>query len=131
MADDSLQTSAVIPAAPEDLFDAWLDGEGHAEMTGADATGKATVGARFTAWGGYIQGANLELTRPSRIVQSWRTSQFGDADADSRLEIQFEAAEGGTLISLNHTGLPPAQVSDYLQGWEDHYFRPMREHFEG
>ena len=128
MAEDSLKTSDVIPAAPEDLFDAWLDGEGHAAMTGADATGQPVVGARFTAWGGYITGQNLEIDRPGRIVQAWRTSQFEDAP-DSLLEILFAATDGGTRVTFNHSNLPPEQVADYLQGWEDHYFRPMRDYY--
>lgn len=131
MSDDRLHTTAVVPAAPEAIFDAWLDGDAHAEMTGAGATGSPRVGARYTAWDGYIEGENLELERPSRIVQSWRTSDFASSDPDSRLEVLLEATDGGTRITLVHTGLPPAQVQDYLQGWQDYYFTPMTAHFGG
>ncbi len=131
MPDDRLETSAVLPATPEQVYDAWLDGGAHAAMTGAPATGEAQVGAPFTAWGGYIEGQNLALERPVRIVQSWRTSQFADTDDDSQLEVLLSAVDGGTRVQLNHTALPPEQVADYLQGWQDHYFSPMRSYFEG
>ncbi|MFT4628289.1 MAG: hypothetical protein ACI8PZ_006984 [Myxococcota bacterium] len=129
MPTDSLHTSAVVPAAPADVFDAWLDGDSHTDMTGADATGSPKVGARFTAWGGYIEGATLEMDRPRRFVQSWRTSQFAPTDADSRVVVQLEAVQGGTQITIDHSGLPPAQVANYLQGWDTHYFTPMRAWF--
>jgi uncharacterized protein YndB with AHSA1/START domain len=71
-----------IPASPEAIYDAWLDSAGHTNMTGAKATASDKVGAAFTAWDGYITGRNLELARPKRIVQSWRTSQFEGGDPD-------------------------------------------------
>lgn len=129
MAADSLQTSAVIPAAPADVYDAWLDGEGHAAMTGADATGSPEVGAAFTAWGGYISGSNLDLAPHVRIVQAWRTTAFPAAHADSRLEVTLEPVQGGTRVSIHHSGLPEDQVANYLTGWDTHYFRPMRAYF--
>ena len=108
-----------VPFVTED----WLD------MTGADATGSPKVGARFTAWDGYIEGTTLELDRPRRFVQSWRTSQFAASDADSRLVVQLEAVPGGTQVTIDHSSLPPDQVASYLQGWDTHYFTPMRAWF--
>lgn len=129
---DELKLTAVFDFVdPEELFDTWLDGAGHTEMTGGEATGAATVGAKFTAWDGYIAGQNLELSRPSRIVQSWRTSEFADSDPDSRLELLLEeTADGGTRLTLVHTGIPAGQGEMYLVGWNEHYFEPMQTYFD-
>lgn len=115
---------------PDELFETWLDGDGHAAMTGAEASGQAAVGASFTAWNGYITGENLELDRPTRIVQSWRTSEFADGDADSRVEVSLVATDGGTLLTLTHTNIPDGQGEKYLTGWNEHYFEPMQTYFD-
>ncbi len=129
---DEFQLHAVFDFVdPDELWEMWLDGEAHAAMTGAGAEGSAEVGAKFTAWDGYIEGTNLELESPTRIVQAWRTSQFADDDPDSRLELTFlEAEDGGTLLKLHHSNIPAGQGEDYLQGWNDHYFEPMQAYFE-
>lgn len=119
------EVSALIPAAAEAIYEAWLDGEGHARMTGAAATGEAEVGARFTAWGGYITGSNLALEPGRRIVQAWRTVDFAADEGDSRVEVRLEPVEGGTRVVIEHSDLP-AHGEQYRQGWEVHYFAPMR-----
>ena len=129
---DELKLQATFDfVEPEELFDMWLDGEAHAEMTGGEATCEPVEGAAFTAWDGYIEGANIELDRPTRIVQSWRTSEFSDDDEDSRVELTFEPTEdGGTLMTLVHTNIPAGDGEKYLGGWNDHYFEPMQAFFD-
>ena len=65
--------SAVTPASPQAIYNAWLDSEGHTKMTGSPANSSANVGDSFDAWDGYITGKNLEIEPGKRIVQSWRT----------------------------------------------------------
>jgi uncharacterized protein YndB with AHSA1/START domain len=124
------EVEAVIPASPEAIWDAWLSSEGHAAITGAPASASAEVGGTFEAWDGYIAGRNVDLARPRRIVQAWRTAEFDDDEADSRLTITLEPTEGGTRVHIRHEGLPP-HGQQYEQGWHDHYFAPMTEHFGG
>ena len=117
--------------SPEELFFLWLDGEGHSEMTGAGATGEPEVGAAFTAWDGYIEGKTTAIEPVSRILQSWRTSNFPDDAPDSQLELLLESnGDEGTLLTLKHWDIPEGQGKDYLKGWEDHYFDPMRTYFD-
>ncbi|PON11934.1 hypothetical protein C2W62_42235 [Candidatus Entotheonella serta] len=86
--------SAIIPASPQDVYNAWLDSDGHTQMTGSPAHTSAELGASFDAWDGYISGKNLMLEPGKRIVQSWRTTNFTDADEDSQIEVSLEAVEG-------------------------------------
>lgn len=123
------EVSALIPASPEVVYEAWLDSEGHAKMTGGEAKVSSEVGGEFEAWDGYIQGRNLELEYGKRIVQSWRTAEFADDEADSRIEITFDREGDGTKVTLRHTNLPP-HGEQYEQGWVDSYFVPMKEYFE-
>jgi uncharacterized protein YndB with AHSA1/START domain len=125
----SFTVSTLLPAEPERVFRAWVSTEGHAAMTGSPAKVQPRVGGTFSAWDGYITGKTLALRPYSRIVQSWRTSEFSASDPDSQIEVVIEPAEGGALLTLTHTGVPEGQAESYESGWEESYFAPMREYF--
>ena len=123
---NGFKISAVIPASPTGIYKAWLTTKGHTAMTGSPAK---VNGKKFSAWDGYIFGATLELEPDRRIVQSWRTTEFPDAAPDSRLEVLLIKIKGGTKLTLTHTNIPDGQADSYKQGWEDFYFKPMKEYF--
>ncbi len=121
-------TSAHISAKPAAVYAAWLSSQGHAAMTGSEAVCSAEVGGRFQAWGGYIEGRNLELKENEHIIQSWRTSDFAPSELDSHVVIRLKADGDGTEVTITHTELPEHGMR-YLQGWADFYFSPMAEYF--
>lgn len=122
--------SEIIPAKPAEIYKAWLSSEGHTALTGNPAKVDGNMGGEFSAWDGYIFGRTLELTPNQRIVQAWRTSEFPDDAPDSHLEVLLEEVEGGTKITLIHSDMPEDQVDSYRQGWEDFYFKPMKQYFK-
>ena len=126
---ENMTLSTIVPASPEKVYRAWLDSAGHAAVTGSPASIDGQVGGKFTAWDGYIEGTTLELNPFSRIVQSWRTSEFPAGSPDSRLEVLLEEAGGGTRLTLVHSNIPDGQAEEYRQGWEDFYFSPMVAYF--
>ncbi len=123
------EVSDVIPATPDAIYAAWMSSEGHAAMTGADATVDPGVGTDFTAWDGYITGRTLTLEPGHRIVQSWRTDEFSDTDADSQIEVLLEPVTVGTRITIHHTQVPDGQLGYEQGGWQESYFDPMKAHF--
>lgn len=123
------EVSDVFSASQEVLYFAWLDSEQHSLMTGSPATVSAVVGDRFEAWEGYIQGRNLEMESPNRILQRWRTTEFEEDEDDSLLEVIFEAEETGTRVTIRHSNLPEHGMQ-YKQGWIDSYFIPMKSFFD-
>jgi activator of HSP90 ATPase len=125
----SFTLTAVIPAAPGKIYDAWLDSRGHTAMTGSAAEAAATAGAAFTAWGGYISGRNLTLEPGRRIVQVWRTTRFTADDPDSQIEVLLEPAPYGTELTLHHTNVPDGHTGYRDGGWQEHYFEPMKQYF--
>jgi activator of HSP90 ATPase len=126
---NKFELTIVLPAKSKDIFKAWLSSEGHTAMTGSPAKVDGKVGGAFSAWDGYIFGKTLELESPRRIVQAWRTSEFPEDAPDSRVEILLEEVKSGTKLTLLHSEMPEDQVESYKQGWEDFYFKPMREYF--
>ena len=117
-----------IKASAKEIYNTWLDGESHTKMTGVAATGSNEIGAQFTAWDGYIQGRNIELEPYRRIVQSWRTTQFKEKEEDSQIEILLHEVDGKTDLTLIHSKVPE-DGEHYMQGWDDHYFQPMKAYF--
>ena len=128
---NGFKISAVIPATAAEIYEAWLSTKGHTSMTGSPARVSGKVGGKFTAWDGYIRGQTLALEPDQRIVQAWRTSEFPDDAPDSHLEVSLEKTKGGTRVKITHTDIPAGQANSYKQGWEDFYFKPMQEHFQG
>jgi uncharacterized protein YndB with AHSA1/START domain len=122
------EVSAVIPVTREKVYAAWLSSKEHGKMTGSSARVSARLGGSFEAWDGYIQGKNLELEPPRRILQAWRTSEFAESESDSLLEILFEPEGEGTRVTIRHSNLPENGMQ-YQQGWIDAYFVPMKSYF--
>jgi uncharacterized protein YndB with AHSA1/START domain len=124
------EISDVFSAPPQQVYDAWLESEGHSKMTGGTAEASSEVGGEFNAWDGYISGKNLGLEPGKRILQSWRTQEFENSEADSELEIVLEGVPEGTRLCLKHTKLPDHGMQ-YKDGWVEHYFEPMKAYFKG
>jgi activator of HSP90 ATPase len=121
--------TTVIPATPAEIYKAWLSTKGHTAMTGSAAKVDGKIGGKFTAWDGYILGSTLALEPDQRIAQAWRTSEFPDEAPDSLVEITLKETKSGTKITLTHSQIPAGQEDSYRQGWEDFYFKPMKEYF--
>ncbi len=118
--------SAEFPTSPRTLYRAWIDGAGHAEMTGASATSDPRVDGEFTAWDGYISGVWLELEPDRHLTMRWRTVQFPKTAPSARVRVVFDPTPGGTRLTLTQEGTPPEQVESYRRGWDEHYFEPIR-----
>jgi activator of HSP90 ATPase len=120
----------IIPALPEEVYMALLDPKKHSEFTGSKATGRAKVGAKFTAWDGYISGKILKLERGKRIVQEWVTTEWPENYPPSRLEMTFEERDGKTELTMIQSDVPAEQKEDLEEGWTDFYWKPLKDYFK-
>lgn len=125
----SIRQSRVIPAPPDAVYEALVNAKKHAAFTGAEATGTARAGAKFTAWSGYISGKHLELEKGRKIVQEWSTSEWPEGAPPSRLEFEFEPHPKGTKVTMIQTLVPASQADRYRQGWIDFYWKPLAAYF--
>ena len=121
--------SETLGTSAETIYTAWLSTQGHTLMTGSPAKVDGRVKGEFTAWDGYIWGTFLELEVNKRILQAWRTGEFPEEADDSQVEVLLEEKDGKTKVTLIHSQIPEGQAESYKQGWEDFYFKPMREYF--
>ena len=77
--------------------------------------------------------SRLPAVPPRNLLQknnekNTAATEFAAQDPDSRLEILLEPVPEGTKLTLIHQEIPEGQP-DYALGWEDFYFKPMREYF--
>jgi len=125
----SFTISTILPAEAKAIYHAWLDSREHAAFTGSAAQIEPNVGGTFRVWDGYITGQTIVLEPYSRIIQSWRTTEFPPHAPDSRVEIALKSAPGGTKLTLKHSQIPEGQAEDYKKGWKDFYFSPLAAYF--
>jgi uncharacterized protein YndB with AHSA1/START domain len=125
----TIKQKEVIPASPEQVYEAYTNPKLHSEFTDSQATGKPAVGGKYTAWDGYIFGKYLELDVGKRVVQEWTTTDWIEGYGPSIVELTFKAVPKGTEITMVQTGVPKEQADEFKEGWIDFYWNPLKEYF--
>ena len=126
----TIRQSVLLPAPPEEVYDALMTSRGHSAFTGAPARISPKVGARFMAWGGYIHGKNLELVRGKKILQSWRPSEeTWPPDYFSTVSFTLARVKGGTRVTFVHSGVLSDHANHLSSGWKESYWEPLKLYF--
>ena len=123
----SVRVSRRIAAAPERVFDAWLDPEtarlwlfatpdGVMERCEIDARvgGRFRIDERRGAELASHQGDYLEIARPNRLVFDFWTS-FGEER--TRITVAIAPDGDGSLVTLTHEGVWPDYEDRTRHGW--------------
>lgn len=126
---ETIRQTVVVDAAPEEVYDAYVDMKKHAEFTGSPASGNSKVGGRFTAWDGYITGKFVRLERGTRIVHEWRTTEWPEGYPPSTVELTFKGKGRKTELTMVHSKAPAEQAEEYARGWAEYYWEPLKRHF--
>jgi uncharacterized protein YndB with AHSA1/START domain len=125
----TIKQKEVIPAPPEQVYEAYTNPKLHSEFTDSPATGKPVVGGKYTGWDGYIFGKYLELEVGKRLVQEWTTTDWIEGYGPSIVELTFKQVPKGTEITMVQTGVPKEQADEFKEGWIDFYWNPLKEYF--
>ena len=120
----------VVPATPEEVYEAFMDPEKHSEFTQTETTGSQEVGGSVSASDGYITAKNIELQEGRKIVQEWTTTEWPEGYPPSVLELDLKAVDGGTELTMTHSKVPDEQADDYADGWMEYYWNPLVEYFQ-
>jgi len=130
--DLSIRMERTFPVSPDVAFDAWTDSTAIAKWflppmdarwidpPISDARPGGTLnllaevrGLRYHLFGRY------GMVEPPGVLSldwSWRDLQIIDAPGDTQLTVRFEAAPGGCLVVLEHTGFQTTQARDAHEG---------------
>lgn len=129
MAKNAIKQSVTIKASPHDVYEALMDAKKHAKFTGGKAVISRAVGGKFNVFDGYAEGTNLELVPDKKIVQSWRADDWPNGHY-SKATFELKASGGGTTLTFTQTDVPEEFMGDIAQGWQDYYWKPMKEMLE-
>jgi uncharacterized protein YndB with AHSA1/START domain len=113
-----------IAARPAAVFDFLTDPLKLARWAGTDVVSEPRSGGRFRAVinaGHIISGTYVEVVPSQRLVYTWGwEDSVGIPPGSSMVEIILVAHDGGTRLTVVHTGLPPAVGPGHGDVW-DHY----------
>lgn len=128
------KTSAIketisFKTTPHEVFECLIDSKKHEEFTGDAAEISRKVGGIFSAYGGYCYGQNLELVKDKKIVQTWRATDWPEGHF-STVSFKFTKTKEGTRLSFSQKGIPQSEVKSVKKGWEDFYWKPLKEMLE-
>jgi uncharacterized protein YndB with AHSA1/START domain len=118
----------VMPAEPAVVYEAWIDPEALAEFLCPAPTTSAVVECDPRVGGRlridmmdpdgvvHIVGEYVELDPPNRLCFTWNTSFAGGFDSLVTVTLRPHGAHQ-TMMTIEHTQLPPEWSSDHEQGW--------------
>ena len=120
----------VMPAAPDVVFDEWLDPESLGEWMCprpsrcVAITVEPHVGGtvRFDVdnlgTSVLITGQFLAIERPRLLRFTWTNSDWPDPTVVSVVNVAFEPhGDAETLMSIEHSLIPPDRFDDFQNGW--------------
>ena len=117
-------------ATPARIYAALLDARQFSALTKEPAEIQPQPGAPFKLFGGMIEGRNVELVPDQRIVQAWRPAAWTPG-VYSIVKFELVARGSGTRIVLDHAGFGADQQESLSEGWEGHYWEPLRKYLDG
>lgn len=133
IAGPSLHREYLLPAPPQQVFDAWTDPVAllqwwcpgparatHAELdvrTGGRYEIRMTAGPRGEPQ--VVSGEYVAVEPPHRLVMTWHAqgTPHDNGAVASLLTIELHAHPHGTRLALLHERLPAGSESSYSGGW--------------
>lgn len=125
-----VRVQRVMPAAPEVVFDQWLDPESLAEwmcprpVRCVAITVEARVGGRVSfdvddsGSSVLITGQFLAIDRPQLLRFTWSNSNWADPTVVSVVNVAFTpTGDDQTLMSIEHSLIPPEEFQNFHNGW--------------
>ena len=127
--EQSIRLVRVLPAPPEEVFDAWTDPESirvwmcPGAVSETVATLDVRVNGRYTIVmkgpsGDIVHtGQYLAIERPRRLVFTWVSNPVRGRTTQVTIELEPDGA-GATRLTLVHEALPDAEaLRNHQEGW--------------
>ncbi len=119
----------VIPnATTKNIYEALLSSEKHSSIIGDEAVVSDVVGDTFSTFSGYATGKNVELVPYSKLVQTWRASDWPEGHY-STIEFNLSDSDEGAVIHFTQTNMPEGTEDEFDAGWRDNYWSKLIDYF--
>ena len=125
---EGIHQEVTIDASPERVYQALTDAKQFTELSGgAAAEITPEAGGAFSAFGGMIEGRNVELVPNRRIVQEWRVANW-EPGVYSLVRFELQPEGTGTRLVFDHSGFPEGEREHLASGWHQQYWEPLRRY---
>ena len=131
MAKTIIQKVLFKNTTPKAVYDLYMNPKKHAMISGGPATMTSKPGAKYSVYGGYITGKNLDLVKDKLIVQTWRAQGWDKNDVDSTFIISLEPKGKDVALQMIHANVPEKHEKSLAKGWNEHYWNPWKQHLAG
>ncbi len=125
----TIRQTVTIKASPHAIYEALMDSRKHTAFSGMPARISRKPGGRFTAYGPYLSGVNLELVSDKKIVQFWRSKNWPKFHY-STVTFELQRVKDGTRLSFTQVGVPDNDYRAKKRGWIRSYWEPMKAMLE-
>ena len=86
---------------------------------------------KFTVFGGYCHGYNIELVENNKIEQGWVFKEDGwPEDHYSVCTFLLEPSAKGVKMTFTQKGVPEHKAEDLKEGWYDYYWNPILQYLQ-
>ncbi len=118
-------------AKPLEVYEMIMDAKKHAAITDGDVTMSRKIKGKFSAFGGYCHGYNIELVPGKKIVQAWHFDENEWPEEHfSICTFLLEKTAHGTKLSLTQQKVPAHKYEDLKNGWHQYYWTPMKAYID-
>lgn len=127
----SIKQTVTFNTTPEKFYNLMMDERKHAVLTGVKASISRLPEGKFTVFGGYCNGYNIDLVKGKKIVQAWHFAEDGwPEDHFSICNFEMEQVGDKTRLSFLQTNVPAHKVAILRDGWKEFYWNPIKSYLK-
>ena len=127
----TIRQTIIFPTTPEKLYAMLFDSKKLTVMHNGKTSMTRRTNGKFTVFGGYCHGYNIELTEGKKIVQAWHFAEEGWPDDHfSTCTFLLEPTAKGTKLTFTQNGVPERNYESLKEGWHDYYWKPIVKYLE-
>ncbi|HKF45801.1 MAG TPA: SRPBCC domain-containing protein [Terracidiphilus sp.] len=123
----SLHQEIDYAVSPARIIEILLDSKQFAAFTGMSAQIDPTPGGAFKLFSGLVEGRTIEVVPAQRIVQAWRPASWGSG-VYSVVRFELNGSGARTTVALDHSGFAEGLYDHLYEGWNQHYWDPLRKY---
>jgi len=122
---ESFTLSEKFRCSSVDLFECFVDSNRVKAYAGGDALVSREKGGKFSLFGGSVQGENLEVDYPKKLVQKWRFSSWPEGHY-SIVTLVLDEKDGKTICKLTQAGVPVEDRERTEKGWPTNFWTRIK-----
>jgi len=124
----SLTLTEEFKCSTGDLYRALTDKEMIRAFTQSLAQVDAQKGGRFSLFNGNVVGEFTDLVTDKKIEMRWRFKTWPD-EHYSNVTIELTQKADGVDLRLSQSGIPTNDFDRTKEGWQNYYWRSMKQTF--